>query len=400
MKTILEDLLFQYPWIKILLVMVCSGLASCITSFYLIKLLNKIITRSNINLKEQEKIRFIKPLKMACFLGIWILALPLVLIPEDIFNIIHKISIIGITISLIVFSYNFVDVLLLFFKRIAQKTEDVFDDLAISLISKISKFLIIIFGFIFIGEGLSIDTKNILAGLGIGGLAIAFAAKDTLSNLFGSFTILTDRPFKIGDWISIDSGREGIVENVGLRSTRIRTFYDSLIVIPNGQLTNINIDNYGKRKFRRMNISLGLKFDTPAEKIEAFCESIRQLILSHKYTRKDYFHVYVNSFSQSSVNILLYVFWQVPNWSTELMERHRLLVDILRLAKELSVEFSFPTRTLHLFSEKHSIPDTLQGNIHQVGKQKAKKIAKNPISTKKHRSGTEKEDFEEEGIFV
>jgi MscS family membrane protein len=187
--------------------------------------------------------------------------------------------------------------------------------------------------------------------MGIGGLAIALAAKDTVGNVFGSLAILFDRPFEIGDWVTIGDV-DGTVEKVGIRSTRIRTFYNSLITVPNSVIINATIDNYGQRRFRRIRIFLGITYDTPPDKIEAFCEGIREVIRQHPYTRKDYYHVYLNNFSESSLDILLYCFQECPDWSTELRERQRLFLDILRLAKHLGVEFAFPTQTLFMNPEK------------------------------------------------
>ena len=102
------------------------------------------------------------------------------------------------------------------------------------------------------------------------------------------------------------------------------------------------------RRYRRWKANLGVAYDTPPEKIDVLCEGIRELVRQHPYTRKDYFHVYLNQFGSSSVDILLYIFWETPDWSTELRERHRLGVDILRLTQHLGVEIAFPTQTLYL----------------------------------------------------
>ncbi|MDQ7072643.1 MAG: mechanosensitive ion channel [Gammaproteobacteria bacterium] len=113
-------------------------------------------------------------------------------------------------------------------------------------------------------------------------------------------------------------------------------------------MTSTKIDNMGARRFRRMKTMLGLTYDTPPEKIEAFCEGIRTLIQLHPYMRTDYYQVYFNQYSAASLDILIYVFWQTPDWNTELRERHRFLLDILRLAKQLDVEFAYPTQTIYL----------------------------------------------------
>ena len=185
----------------------------------------------------------------------------------------------------------------------------------------------------------------VMGALGIGGVALAFAAKDTISNFFGSMTVLADRPFGIGDWVVVGDV-EGTVERLGFRSTRVRTFYNSVVTIPNSRMADTNVDNYGKRQYRRVRVMLSLTYDTPPEKIDAFCEGIRELIRLHPYTRKDYYHVYFNKFAASSLDVLLYAFFQVPDWSTELRERHKLFNDILRLAKRIGVDFAFPTQTL------------------------------------------------------
>jgi MscS family membrane protein len=104
----------------------------------------------------------------------------------------------------------------------------------------------------------------------------------------------------------------------------------------------------GSRRYRRIKTTLTLTYDTPPAKVEAFCEGVRELIRTHPYTRKDYFHVYLNDFSASSIDVMLYCFVETPDWATELRERHRLLADILRLAESLQVEFAFPTQTLHM----------------------------------------------------
>ena len=215
------------------------------------------------------------------------------------------------------------------------------------LISKSLKALGVCVGIVLFANTFGWQITGVLGTLGIGGMALAFATQDSISNLFGSLTVLLDRPFEVGDWI-VTSGIEGEVETVGFRSTRVRTFYNSLITLPNSQLTTASVDNMGRRRYRRYKAVLGVQYDTHPDRIEAFCEGVRELLRRHPHTRKDYFHVYFNDLSASSLDILLYCFFECPDWTTELRERHRLLVDIMKLAERLGVEFAFPTRTLHM----------------------------------------------------
>ena len=220
-----------------------------------------------------------------------------------------------------------------------------FDDVLIPLLRTILRVFVVLVAVLLVLDLMGYKPMTVLGVLGIGGVALAFAAQDTLGNFFGSITVLFDRPFGIGDWIVLGDV-EGMVERVGFRSTRVRTFYNSVITIPNSKMVNTQLDNYGARRYRRAKITLSVTYSTPPEKIDAFCEGIRELIRLHPYTRKDYYHVYFNNFGPSSLDILLYLFFEVPDWSTELRERHRLFIDILRLADRLGVEFAFPTQTL------------------------------------------------------
>jgi MscS family membrane protein len=230
----------------------------------------------------------------------------------------------------------------------AAGTRTKIDDLLVPLVRKSLKIFVAAVGIIYIAESLSIEILPLLTGLGIGGLAVAFAAKDTIENFFGSIAVIVDRPFEVGDWVVIDGDVEGTVEELGFRSTRVRTFYNSLVTVPNASLVRANVDNYGRRKYRRYSTKLGLAYDTPAEKIDAFCEGVRELIRQHPYTRKDYYQVYFNDYGESSLQMLVYIFFEAPDWSVELRERHRFLNDVLRLAAKLGVEFAYPTQTLYL----------------------------------------------------
>ena len=231
------------------------------------------------------------------------------------------------------------------------------DDQLAPVIEKVLSIAIWIVGAIYFLESLDINITTLLAGISIGGLAIALAAQDTVKNFFGSIMIFVDKPFQIGDWINFDNV-DGTVEEVGLRSTRIRTFANSVTTIPNGALADKVINNMGLRKYRRFKTEIGITYDTPPEKVDAFVIGIRAIIQAHPTTRKDYFEVHLNSFGASSINILLYCFFEAPNWTEELSGRHEIMYAIILLANDLGVEFAFPTQTIHLTKTKKSENDT------------------------------------------
>ncbi|HUU95744.1 MAG TPA: mechanosensitive ion channel family protein [Phycisphaerae bacterium] len=260
-------------------------------------------------------------------------------------------------------AYRLIDVLMSYISARAARTKSRMDDVLVPLIQKTSKVLVVALGAVFfVAPALGMQVTPLLAGLGVGGLAISFAAKDTIANFFGSLNVVLDRPFQAGDWVKIGN-TEGTVESVGLRSSRIRTFYNSQVIVPNAEIMTATIDNMGRRRYRRIRCMISVTYSTTPEQLEAFCEGIRELIRRHPYTRKDYYHCYVNEFAASSIDILLYCFHEVPDWGTELRERQRLFVDIIRVANRLGVEFAFPTQTVHLAGDGEAVAPTDQAAL-------------------------------------
>jgi len=232
-------------------------------------------------------------------------------------------------------------------KRLAEKTESTMDDQVIPLLKTVLHSVVWILGVLVILSNLGYNVGSILAGLSIGALALALAAQDTLKNFFSSLMIFVDKPFQIGDWVTFD-GQEGVVEEVGLRSSRVRTFYNSLIYVPNAVLTDGPVDNYGLRQFRRYATTLGLQYDTPASLIQAYIKGLEDIILAHPATRKDFFEIKFQGFGASSLDIMVYLFFDVPDWSAELRAKQDFNFAALKLAETLGVAFAFPTQTLHI----------------------------------------------------
>ncbi len=162
-------------------------------------------------------------------------------------------------------------------------------------------------------------------------------------------TIFVDRPLQIGDFVLVD-GTEGIVEEVGFRSTRVRTLQDSLVTLPNAKVMEAKIENFGARRYRRTFVTLGLTYDTTSEQMQAFVEGLRAIVQANQHTRKDKYEIHMSGFGASSLDVMLYYFVEVDTWSEELRQRHLVYLEVLRLAEELGVAFAFPTQTLHVES--------------------------------------------------
>jgi small-conductance mechanosensitive channel len=214
-------------------------------------------------------------------------------------------------------------------------------------------------GILFVLQNLDVNVSSLIAGLGLGGLAIALAAQDTVRNLLGGVTIFADKPFEVGDWVVVD-GIEGTVETVGFRSTKVRTFYNSLVSVPNGNLMDAGIDNMGQRRWRRYKTTLGIGYHTKPDQMQAFVEGLRAIIRANPGMRQDYYMVEFHGFGSISLDVLVYCFIDAPDWNEELRTRHVFNLDIMRLAERLHVDFAFPTQTVHVAEmpgQPPSLPD-------------------------------------------
>lgn len=326
----------------------------------------------------------VRPFGLA-FAGVfWYASFGFLKLPPDALDIIRTAVQFFLMLATVWAAYRLTDLVSILLTKRAERSSNKIDDLLIPLLRKTAKVLITVLGVIYIADARGVEILPLLTGLGIGGIAFGLAAKDTVENFFGSIAVIADRPFEVGDWVQIGDV-EGTIENLGLRSTRIRTFYNSLVTVPNATLVRATVDNYGRRRYRRFYTTLSVTYDTHPDTIESFCSGVRQLVRAHPYTRKDYYHVWLNNFGSSSLDIILYVFFITPDWSTELRERHRLMLDIIRLADQLGVEFAFPTQTLHMYQhppgEEH-VPGELPGENAErksrfAGRRAAREVTKN-----------------------
>ncbi|MBT3047189.1 MAG: mechanosensitive ion channel family protein [Candidatus Thiodiazotropha sp. (ex Clathrolucina costata)] len=325
----------------------------------------------------------LRPLGLMAMAIIWWGSINLMGLPENVMLVLLLAVKFLASISGVWAAYRLVDLVSAYLHKQAELSANKLDDALVPLIPRTLKVFVTVIGFVFIADNLNVDISSLLAGLGLGGLAFALAAKDMVQNLFGSVTVLMDRTFSVGDWIVVDDV-EGTVERIGFRSTRVRTFYNSVVTVPNSRFITATVDNMGERRYRRLSCKLSLTYDTPPDRIEAFCEGVRELVRQHPYMRKDYYHAYLNEFAGSSLDVLLYVFWETPEWNTELRERHRFMLDILRLAQRLGVEFAFPTQTLYMKKEDEaaaSATEMDQQQAFELGQSHARSIVAETTGT-------------------
>lgn len=255
-----------------------------------------------------------------------------------------------IAITIVWASYNLVDIWIDYLTSVSKRRNYAIDDQLIPIIRKSVRFFVAAAGILVTLQNIGINVMSVVAGLGLGGLAFALAAKDTAANLFGSIMIFSDRPFRVGDWISFDD-MEGVVEDIGLRSTRIRSFSNSLITIPNATVANVAIDNVGLRRYRRIRVDLGVTYSTTREQIVNFTSGIKEILEKNKHVKKDDYSVAFYDFADSSLNIFLSVYLHVADRAGELKVREEIFLEIMKLAESLEVSFAFPSSSVYIESD-------------------------------------------------
>ncbi len=229
----------------------------------------------------------------------------------------------------------------------AAKSDDKYSGQIIPFFVDFIKIIIVIFGAFFIlGAIFSVNVGTLVAGLGIGGLAIALAAKETLENLMGSFTIFLDKPFVQGDLVRV-AGITGEVEKVGFRSTRIRTLEKSFVTLPNKKMIDSELDNLSMRTFRRANFMVGVTYSTTQEQLKAIVKAIQTYIDNHPNTNQEG-KVRFHEFGPSSLDIMVLFFVDTMDWTTYLDVKEEVLYEIISIVKSNGAEFAYPSTSVYI----------------------------------------------------
>ena len=263
-----------------------------------------------------------------------------VLMPELAASFLPGILQFVVAIAVVVWAFRLVnivhDVVMLF------DTDDQLDGTEKTLISALQsvlRFTIVFVGAVFVADSMGFDLTSLIAGLGISGLALALAAKDSISNFFGAITVLLDRPFKVGDWIIVGAA-EGEVIEINLRTTLIRTSADTIITMPNANLVNTPVENVGKRRWRRWQTQLHLDINADGGAVDTFCQRVLKAIEDHPKTLKEEASFcQVSMISATSLDVDLNLYWDVSGGVEERQERAKLIIQIKNIAEDLGIEF-------------------------------------------------------------
>lgn len=239
-----------------------------------------------------------------------------------------------------------------------QKINNKIDLILIPFISRTIRVILVAISISIIGQEFDYDVNGLVAGLGLGGLAFALAAKEAVGNLIGGIVIVTEKPFSIGDWILTPSV-EGTVEDINFRSTKVRTFSQALVTVPNSTLANEPITNWSRMGKRRITFHLGLNYKSTKDQIQRVVHRVEHLLRNHEDVHPDTIMVAFDQYNDSSLDILLYFFTNTIVWGEHVKIKHEINIAIMAILEEEGVEVAFPSRTIYVSQESSDMLQTM-----------------------------------------
>ncbi len=239
-----------------------------------------------------------------------------------------------------------------------KKMNNKIDLILLPFISRTIRVIIIAISISIIGQEFDYDVNGLVAGLGLGGLAFALAAKEAVGNLIGGIVIVTEKPFSIGDWILTPSV-EGTVEDINFRSTKVRTFSQALVTVPNSTLANEPITNWSRMGKRRITFHLRINYKTTREQIQRVVARIETMLKKNEEVHPDTIMVYFEHYNDSSLDILLYFFTNTTVWAEHLRIKHEINLAIMEILEEEEVEVAFPSRTVYVTPQSDGLLQTM-----------------------------------------
>ena len=244
--------------------------------------------------------------------------------------------------------YRLVDVVAHYLDELVANKDEGLKGQFVPLIKKALRILVVIVGALTVLATIGVNITGLAALLSVGALAISMGSKDSVANLVGTVNILTDRPYKVGDWITVGSSIDGDVEEIGFRSTKIRMFDKTLMTVPNGTLATETIKNWSRMPKRRIKMTIGLTYDASPKQMREALKRIETILKEDEGVDQDYMLVQFTDFGPSSLDVFLYYFSKSTVWREYLETRERVNLKIMECLEEMGLEFAFPTQTMHL----------------------------------------------------
>lgn len=318
------------------------------TFSYMILRLFKIKSKKAKEIKESA---FFKPLKvffiiLGIYLAIVFLRIPLQ-INNQVMDVVTKIFKIISVIEIALGLANSFTTKSILGRKMRKSLSKKMDDTMFDFVLKITRVLIYVIAIFLVLAILEINLTGLIAGLGLGGVIVTLAAQDTAKNLFGGLVIFIDKPFSVGDWIQMDS-YEGTIEDITFRTTRIRTFENALVNVPNAIIADASVTNWSKMEKRRYKTNLCVELDTPLEKLELLKTKIEKMLQERESVYDDSIIVRFDQITDNGINVLIYTYTNSVDYTSYLKEVEDINIKIMKILREEQIELAYDTKTVYV----------------------------------------------------
>jgi MscS family membrane protein len=335
-----------WAWSELVLVALAAFVAAWLVSWPLLRLARKFAARSDTQADDRLVDNLAMPTRLLIALGLFTFAFRT--LGLGVHTLVAPLSL-GFTVVLVTWLVlrvvDFLGVLLL------DKLEETGNRAAVAIVPlgrRVAKaFLLAIAGVVLL-QNLGFNVTGLIAGLGVGGLAVALAAQKTIANLFGGVSLITDQPVRVGDFCRFADGKVGTVEEIGLRSTRIRTLDRTLVSIPNSDFSEFQLENFAVRDRMRLFAMLGLRYETSPDQLRHVLAGLRKLLAAHPKVTESPARVRFVNFGAHSLDLEVFAYVQATDWDEFLEVREDLFLRMMDVVRESGTGFAFPSQTLYL----------------------------------------------------
>jgi MscS family membrane protein len=336
-------------------ILVGFWLLSLLVAYFLTSWFRKLAKRLAPDMDSNSLNAFLKPIKLLLLTTGFYLALVYLPLPAVIDSFAHRLYRSVVVLFLVWGIYNLLDNHSLLSDEARQRYH--LDNTLVILFSRLARFIVVVLGLLVAIREWGYDLNGFIAGLGLGGLAISLAAKDALANIVGGVVLFMEKPFSVGEWITTPDS-EGTVEEISFRSTRIKTFSQALVTIPNSMLSNAPITNHSRLGRLRIDLQIGVTYNTPQEQLIKMIEGIKELLQRHPDVIDEYTHVNLRQFGASSIDVEVTFVTPLGEGRSFRAVRNDIHLKLMELLRDLEISLAFPTQTLYLHgADKYGLTD-------------------------------------------
>jgi MscS family membrane protein len=340
--------LAAWQWIGLVVVVVLAWILGRVGAWLFTWVGTKIAGRTSTNLDDELLAKLRSPLRMLASIGLVRVGSLVLELPPPVERRLYEILLAAFAVALVWGALRSIDVMSGHLGRAPWAVERPSTRSLLALVSRIAKVLVVVIAGIGFLSGIGLPVASLLAGLGIGGIALAFGAQKTVENLFGAVAIGVDRPFREGDFVKVEDNVMGTVEEVGLRSTRIRTLDRTIVTLPNGRLSDMRIETYTLRDRIRLATVLNLVYETTAAQMREVLAGIEKVLRDHPSIWQDEITVRFMQLGASSLDVEVMCWFLTTDFPKFRVMRQDVLLQFMEVVEKAGSGFAFPTQTVHV----------------------------------------------------